>query len=412
MSTPRGYFLRLAGVFDRFINYPAAGGIALIAAAAFALACANLPVLDRWYQEFLHLPVEIGIGAFAIEKSFLHFINDGLMTIFFLLVGLEIKREFLKGELSRFDQAILPIGAAISGMVVPAFIYVFINWGSPELMRGWAIPAATDIAFAMGVIILAGKRAPHALAVLLVAIAIIDDLGAIMIIALFYTEQLSLYSLSVALICLSFLVAFNLLGVRHASPYVLVGVVMWLFILESGVHSTLAGVALAMTIPLRVPGLEEKQSPLERFEHGLFPWVSFLIVPLFGFANAGIGFRGMALETLVQEPAPGIALGLVLGKQIGIFGTIFLMVRLGLAQKPYQCSWLQIYAMSLLCGIGFTMSLFIGTLAFPDGTYDVPVRIGVLGGSLVAALAGFLLLRVSAPYVSSEASAARLAERP
>jgi NhaA family Na+:H+ antiporter len=313
------------------------------------------------------------------------------MAVFFLLVGLEIKREVLEGELSSARQAALPCIAAAGGMLGPALVYSAINWGDAIAIHGWAIPAATDIAFALGVLALLGERAPSTLKIFLLALAIIDDLGAIVIIALFYTADLSLLALGLAAVGVAALVVMNLAGVRRLAPYVLVGVVLWVCVLKSGVHATLAGVAIGFAVPLR-GGKQEGESPLSRLEHMLHPWVTYGILPVFAFANAGVPLAGLSLGTLVKPVPLGIALGLFLGKQIGVMGAAWAAVKLGLGVRPQGATWLQFYGMAVLTGIGFTMSLFIGTLAFQAPEYNTAVRIGVLSGSLVCGIAGYLVL--------------------
>jgi NhaA family Na+:H+ antiporter len=378
-------------VIPEFLKFEGAGGVLLIIAAAIALICDNSP-LSPLYASFLETPVAIQIGTFSLAKPLLLWINDGLMAIFFFLVGLEIKREFVEGELSTPSQAALPIVAAIGGMAFPAVIYAYINWESPQNLNGWAIPAATDIAFALAIITMVGSRVPLALKILLTAIAIIDDLGAIVIIAIFYTGNLSLASLAFAGVAVVVLFALNRLRVVSIAAYILVGIVLWVCVLKSGVHATLAGVVLAMAIPIRGRA-PDAPSPLRHLEHVLHPWVSYLILPVFGFANAGVSFAGMTWSSFLDPVAFGIAAGLFIGKQIGIFGTIWLAVKAGLSPKPSGSSWIQIYGMGVLCGIGFTMSLFIGTLAFGDQSYAAPIRLGVLTGSVVSAVVGYILLR-------------------
>ena len=378
------------GAIREFFKLEAAGGILLVLVAALALFIANSPFAS-WYAALLGTTAEVRVGAFSIAKPFTLWINDGLMAVFFLLVGLEIKRELREGELSSRAQAMLPAIAAIGGMAVPAGIYAFLNWGLPENLNGWAIPSATDIAFSLGVLALLGSRAPLSLKVLLTAIAIFDDLGAIVVIAVFYTQDLSALSLSLAGVALIGLLVLNLCGVRNIAPYVVVGVFLWVCVLKSGVHATLSGVALAAAIPLATN--DDGHSPLKSMEHGLHPWVAFGVLPIFGFANAGVSFAGMGGDDLLHPITLGIALGLFIGKQIGIFGTIWLSVRLGIASIPHGASWTQIYGMAMLCGIGFTMSLFIGGLAWPHSHNDAAVRLGVLLGSVISAVLGFLLLR-------------------
>jgi NhaA family Na+:H+ antiporter len=376
----------------QFLKLEAAGGIVLVGAAALAMIMAN-SVLGGIYEAVLAIPVAIQIGALVIAKPLLLWINDGLMAVFFFLVGLEIKREVLQGELSSLAQASLPGVAAVGGMLVPALIYVLFNLGDGDALRGWAIPAATDIAFALGVLALLGRRAPPALKIFLLAIAIMDDLGAIIIIALFYTAHLSWISLALAGAGLLVLVAFNRFGITRIAAYVLVGVVVWICVLKSGVHATLAGVAVAFCIPLRARDAEGR-SPLEHLEHILHPWSAFMIVPIFAFANAGISLQGMTLGALFSGIPLGIAAGLFIGKQIGVFGFTYVAVRAGICEMPPGTKWSQIYGLAMLTGIGFTMSLFIGTLAFEDIEHAAPVRLGVLSGSLLSAIGGYLLLRV------------------
>ncbi|GJE76485.1 MULTISPECIES: Na+/H+ antiporter NhaA [Methylorubrum] len=364
----------------------AAGGIVLMAAAAAALAVANSPLAEG-YHHALHL--HLG------PLSLLHWINDGLMVVFFLMVGLEIKREALDGRLRTWPDRVLPGLAAAAGMIAPALVYLAFNAGGATA-RGWAIPAATDIAFALGVLALLGPRVPISLKVFLSAVAIVDDLGAVIIIALFYTGSLDITMLAAAAGVLALLFALNRLGVRTLLPYLAAGLALWFFVLRSGVHATVAGVLLALFIPIRPsPGRpEDTTSPLHRLEHGLSPWVSFLIVPVFGFANAGVTLLGLPARALLDPVTLGVALGLFLGKQAGIFAAVRLAVATGLATRPSGASWPQIYGVALLCGIGFTMSLFIGGLAFTDGLHETETKLGVLGGSLLSGIvgAGVLLL--------------------
>ena len=398
-----------------FFRLEAAGGILLVLASALALVMANSPFHDL-YHALLGTKAEVRVGDFAIAKSFTLWINDGLMAVFFLLVGLEIKRELREGELSSRDQALLPAIAAAAGMAVPAAIYVLLNRGHAENLNGWAIPSATDIAFSLGVLALLGSRAPLSLKVLLTAIAIFDDLGAIVIIAVFYTADLSLLSLSLAAVAIPLLLILNLRGVRNIAPYVVVGVFLWVCVLESGVHATLTGVALAAAIPLAAD--VHGRSPLKSVEHGLHPWVAYGVLPIFGFANAGVSFAGMGWHDLVNPITVGIALGLFLGKQIGIFAAIWLAVRAGIARMPQGAAWAQVYGMSVLCGIGFTMSLFIGSLAWDHSHFYPAIRLGVLAGSLASALLGYSVLRATsrpevagpAQPVGTERNAARCAE--
>jgi NhaA family Na+:H+ antiporter len=318
-------------------------------------------------------------------------VNDLWMAVFFFLVGLEIKREFVEGELASRSQAVLPAVAALGGMVVPALIYAAINHQDGMALRGWAIPAATDIAFAIGIVMLLGARVPASLKIFLTAVAIIDDLGAIVVIALFYTQQLSLPMLAAAGICLLALLALNRAGVARIDVYVLVGLLLWLCVLKSGVHATLAGVATALFVPMRD---RHGASPLQAVEHGLHPWVAFLVLPVFAFVNAGVSLQGLSFAALLEPIPLGIAGGLLLGKAVGVFGTSWLLIRLGFAQRPAGADWQQFFGVCVLCGIGFTMSLFIGGLAFAglDAAYETQVKLGVLSGSLLAGVLGALIL--------------------
>jgi NhaA family Na+:H+ antiporter len=384
-----------------FLQKESAGGITLIAAAALALAIANSP-LAATYFGVLQIPVVAGIGALVIDKPLLLWINDGLMAVFFFLIGLEVKREAMVGQLNSWSKASLPVAAAIGGMAVPAAIFVALNWGTPANLDGWAIPAATDIAFALGILTLLGPRVPVALKALLLAIAVIDDIGAIAIIALFYTAQTDGTMLLGAGAVLLVLAMFGRARVASSIPYVILGAVLWVLVLKSGVHATLAGVAAAMCVPLRAG----EARPLERMEHALHPYVAFLVIPIFGFANAGVSLAGIGPAALLAPLPLGIALGLLLGKKIGIMGCAFVAVKTGLASLPQGVGWKQIHAISLLAAIGFTMSLFIGNLAFADPAQTDAVKIGVLAGSLVAAVTGYLLLRASLPATAPGKKAA------
>jgi NhaA family Na+:H+ antiporter len=391
---------------EKFIGHEASSGITLIVAAALALALDNSPL--AWlYDSLLTTPVVVQIGALVLDKPLLLWINDGLMAVFFLLVGLEIKREALRGRLSSRDQLILPGIAALGGMAIPALIYIAVTWGQPGLSAGWAIPAATDIAFALGVLAFLGERVPLSLKVFLLAVAIIDDLGAIVIIALFYTPDLSPTMLVGAGIAIAGLAVLNRLNVQSITAYMLIGLLMWVFVLKSGVHATLAGVVLAFAIPIGGSRGGGEHSPLEHLEHKLHPWVAYGVIPIFAFANAGVSLAGLSLDTFLQPLPLGIALGLFLGKQLGIFGAAWLTVRAGWARLPEGVSWGQIYGVACVAGIGFTMSLFIGTLAFADLTSAAGVRIGVLSGSLLSALIGYSVLRLAATP-----AAGRSADRP
>lgn len=378
-----------------FLKHEAAGGICLMIAAVLAMICANSG-LSIWYEKLLNVQFQIGFedalgnpfNALSVRKPLIYWINDGLMAIFFFLVGLEIKREVFVGELSSVSKLILPGLAALGGIVVPVLIFYYFNQGIPETIDGWAIPAATDIAFALGILALLGKRVPISVKIFLTAVAIIDDLAAIIIIALFYTSKLSMSSLAIAAIGIIVLATINRLRVKKVSPYILVGILIWACVLKSGIHATLAGVIVAMYIPLRDENRSMQKSPLEKLEHDLHPWVAFLVLPIFGFANAGVSFQGMSLENFTNPLTLGIILGLFLGKQLGIFSMIVAAVKLGIAKKPDGTSWLQLYGMSVLCGVGFTMSLFIGELAFADQTMATNVRLGVISGSLLSVFLG------------------------
>ncbi|WP_421989942.1 Na+/H+ antiporter NhaA [Qipengyuania sp.] len=371
-----------------FIASESAGGIILIVAAAIALAIANSSLLDD-YNSFLATPVNFTAGDLvAIDKPLLLWINDGLMALFFFLIGLEVKREIVTGALRNWKQAALPVYAAIGGMAVPALVFVAINAGSPESIRGWAIPAATDIAFALGLLALLGSRVPVALKALLLAIAIIDDIGAIAIIALFYTEDMNLAALGLAMVPAAGMLLLNRMGIARTIPYFLLGAFLWICVLKSGVHATLAGVLTAMFVPIATGD----ERPLERLEHALHAWVAFLILPIFAFANAGVSFASAGLEALLAPLSLGIAAGLVVGKQAGIFGACWIAVRSGLATMPPGVTWRHVYGLSCLAGIGFTMSLFIGGLAFVDPEQVDAVKMGVLSGSLASAMIGMSVL--------------------
>jgi Na+:H+ antiporter, NhaA family len=380
MSLP----LRLSTSIREFIDSEASGGIVLMVSAALALVIANSPLATAYFG-VLH--------AYACGLSVLHWINDALMAVFFLLVGLEIKREFLGGELATWNQRALPAFAALGGMAVPALFYVMLNIPTPETLRGWAIPSATDIAFALGILALLGKRVAVSLKIFLAALAIIDDLGAVIIIALFYTAQIHLWALGGVAAVTAALVGLNLMGVKRLAFYLPLGAALWYFMHESGVHATLSGVVLALTIPTDA----SDHSPLHRLEHALQKWVAFAIVPLFGFANAGVSLASISLPQLTHPVTLGIAAGLFLGKQIGVFAATKLAVMSGVTEAPRDATWAQVYGVSILCGVGFTMSLFIGLLAFPeDEAMADAVKIGVLMGSLASGLAGAGVLMLSA----------------
>jgi NhaA family Na+:H+ antiporter len=371
----------------RFFAAESAGGLILMASALAALLIANSPWASAYFST-LH----INLAGLSIA----HWINDGLMAVFFLLVGLEIKREMLAGQLASWGQRALPGFAALGGMLVPALIYLFVNRSTPETQGGWAIPAATDIAFALGVLSLLGKRVPVSLKIFLSALAILDDLGAVVIIALFYTSGLSTSMLLASAGVVALLIVLNRCGVRRLLPYLVAGALLWFFMLQSGVHATLAGVILALCIPLGHRD-QPARSPLLFLEEKLHPWVAFAVVPIFGFANAGVSLAGISPSNLLDPVPMGVALGLLLGKQIGVFGFAAIAIRTGLAKLPEGSRWTQLYGIALLCGIGFTMSLFIGALAFAGSPLLVDeVKVGVLLGSVVAAILGVIVLRRAA----------------
>ena len=375
-----------------FLRLESSAGVLLVVATIVALLVSNSP-LTGLYQRLLDVPLVVALGDLSVNKPLLLWINDGLMALFFFLIGLEVKREILEGQLSSRDQLLLPAAGAIGGFVFPAAIYTMINWGNPETIDGWAIPAATDIAFALGVLMLLGSRVPIGLKMFLTSIAIFDDIAAIVVIAVFYTQDLSVFALVAGTVGVATLVVLNRLGVTRIAVYATIGVIVWLCVLKSGVHATLAGFAVACTVPLRSKDTEV--SPLRTLEHSLHPWVAYLILPLFAFANAGVSFSGISMDALVGPVSIGIAVGLFVGKQLGVFGVVWLAVKLRLAALPQGSNWLSIYGVALLTGIGFTMSLFIGSLAFERGAFDqiAATRVGVLTGSVISAAAGYLLLR-------------------
>ena len=378
---------RIQSTLRHFLDNEASGGVILMFVAALAIATANSPMADAYFN-ILH----VYIGPLSIQ----HWINDALMAVFFLLVGLEIKREMLDGQLSTWSRRILPGAAAAGGMVFPALFYIYFNWNDASALRGWAIPTATDIAFALGVLSLFGKRVPASLKIFLAALAIIDDLGAVIVIALFYTADLNLLALSGAAIVVGNLIIFNRMGVKALWPYLVLGAVLWVLVFSSGVHATLAGVVLALTVPLKLtPGTPEAthaESPLHKLEHHLHKPVAFAIVPIFGFANAGVSFAGVSMSIITEPLTMGVAAGLLAGKLVGVLGTVAVLVNLKLAELPAQASWGQMAGVALLCGIGFTMSLFIGLLAFNDPNVQDHVKIGILLGSLTSGLIGAVLL--------------------
>jgi len=384
-----------------FLRMESAAGIVLMGAALLAMIAANSPA-SSLYAIFLDTPVEVRIGALQIAKPLFLWVNDGLMAIFFFLVGMELKREFLEGELSRPANIMLPAVGAVGGMVVPVAVFVWFNSGDPAAMQGWAIPAATDIAFALGILMLLGQRVPISLKVFLVSLAIFDDLGAIIIIAIFYSADLSSIALLMGTLCLGILAVMNWRGVTTLSPYILVGIIMWIAVLKSGVHATLAGVALAAFIPMR-DAKDEQHSPLRELEHDLHSVVAFGVLPLFAFVNSGISLAGVSFADLLHPVPLGIAAGLFVGKQVGIFFLCVLAIKAGLARMPDGANWGSLYGVSMLCGVGFTMSLFVGSLAFENTTLDPEIifdeRLGIILGSLLSGVFGYIVLRISLPKV-------------
>ncbi len=383
----------LLRAIDKFFGHEAAGGILLMAAALAAMIVANSPVAGV-YETALNSVFSVQVNGDGLAKPLILWINDGLMAIFFFLIGLELKREILEGKLRNPADVLLPGVAAVGGMVIPALIFAYFNWGLPTI-RGWAIPAATDIAFALGILALVGSRAPVSLKVFLLTLAILDDLGAILIIALFYTADLNVNYLLMALLPLGGLVWLNVKGAHRVAPAILLGAIMWYFVLKSGVHATLAGVVTAFCIPLKD---KWGKSPLHALEDGLAPYVLYLIVPIFAFANAGVVLSGLTLDSFLQPLPLGIALGLVLGKQIGVFGLAAVMIRLGLARMPAGANYLHVYGVSCLAGVGFTMSLFIGGLSFATPDLMNEVRAGVLTGSILSGLMGYGALMLACSY--------------
>lgn len=377
---------------QHFLRLESAGGILLVAAAIAAMLLANSPLSDA-YAWLLDMPVAIRVGPLEITKPLLLWINDGLMAIFFFLVGLELKRELIEGQLSQPGNIILPAVGAVGGMLIPAVIYAYINWGDEVALAGWAIPAATDIAFALGILSLLGKRVPTSLKIFLVSLAIFDDIGAIIIIALFYTDGLSAAALTIASIAIVILAVMNRRHVSGIASYVFVGIMLWVAVLKSGVHATLAGVVLAMFIPMR-HSERPNHSPLRALEHDLHPVVAFTILPIFAFANSGINLTGMSIDNIIHPVPLGIAAGLFFGKQIGVFLFCWVAIRFGWAPLPKGSGWIGLYAIAVLCGVGFTMSLFIGSLAFESvGKTLFDERIGIILGSLASGFAGYFLLR-------------------
>uniref|UniRef100_UPI004048ACE2 Na+/H+ antiporter NhaA n=2 Tax=Yoonia sp. TaxID=2212373 RepID=UPI004048ACE2 len=385
--------MSLSATFVRLIRHDAFGGILLMAAAIAALLVANSP-FSGLYDTFLSAYFSITLNGEGLGKPLILWINDGLMAIFFFLIGLELKRELLEGKLKNPADVLLPGMAAVGGMVVPALVFVAFNWGNPATISGWAIPAATDIAFALGILALVGSRAPVSLKVFLLTLAILDDLGAIIIIALFYTAELKAAYLGYALIPLAGLIILNIKGAHRIAPAILLGTIMWFLVLKSGVHATLAGVITAFCIPLVD---KYGKSPLHSLENGLTPYVNFGIIPIFAFANAGVVLAGLSLADLLDPLPLGIALGLLVGKQVGVFGVCYLLVKSGVAKLPYGANWTHVWGIACLAGIGFTMSLFIGGLSFESQELMNQVRIGVLSGSVISGIMGYVILRKASP---------------
>jgi NhaA family Na+:H+ antiporter len=379
-----------------FIKKDSFQGMVLIFATIAALILQNSG-LTGYYTGFLNTPVEIRVGALHIAKPLLLWVNDGLMAIFFLVVGLEIKREVMQGHLSSISQAMLPGIAAIGGMVIPALVFVAFNYHDPFAMKGWAIPTATDIAFALGILSLLGKRVPVSLKIFLMALAIIDDLGAIVVIAIFYTESLSTLSITVAAISMVILFLMNRLNIMRIAAYMIVGVILWVSVLKSGVHATLAGVALAFFIPLQVTDKKGKTfSPAHKIEHDLHYWVAFLILPLFAFVNAGVDLRGISPGAMGESVPLGIMAGLFIGKQVGVFGFSWIAIKAGWVKLPKKSTWLQLYGVALLTGIGFTMSLFVNTLAYDDTElFAYADKLAILLGSFFSGIAGYMVLKIA-----------------
>ncbi|MGF7410122.1 Na+/H+ antiporter NhaA [Providencia alcalifaciens] len=385
----------MTAIIRKFLKLEAAGGLLLIIAAIVALIMANTP-LQGAYQQFLDIPVSIKISSFGLDKPLILWINDFLMAIFFLVVGLEVKRELLEGSLAGRDKAIFPAIAAVGGMIAPALVYLAFNGADDITRQGWAIPAATDIAFALGVMALLGKRVPTELKVFLLALAIIDDLGVIVIIAFFYTSSVSVIALSLAALCVVILCMMNWRRVENTAAYLVIGLILWVCILKSGVHATLAGVIVGFLIPLRGTN---NTKPSEELEHVLHPWVVYLILPIFAFANSGVQLNGVTFDGLMSSLPLGVAAGLILGKPVGIFLFSWISVKVGLAKLPASINLKQVFAVSVLCGIGFTMSIFITGLAFEglDEVYSTYSRLGILIGSTTAAVLGYFMLRVVLP---------------
>ena len=381
-------------MIEEFIKKESASGILLIFATISALVLSNT-AMSSLYTSFLHIPVEIRVGVLDLDKSLYHWVNDGLMAIFFLLIGLEVKREILEGHLSSLGQVALPGIAAVGGMVVPAGVYLIFNQNDPIAVNGWAIPTATDIAFTLGILSLLGKRVPVSLKIFLLALAIIDDFGAIVIIALFYTTELSTLAITIAMSSLAVLIAFNLSGVSKKAAYFIVGTILWISVLKSGVHATLAGVALAFTIPLNAKDENNQSiSPLKEIEHNLHFWVAFFILPLFAFVNAGVNVTEISFSQMFGSVPLGIILGLFIGKQAGVFGFSWIAIKLNIAELPRGSNWLRLYGVSVLTGVGFTMSLFIASLAFEDDSvFQYTDKLAILIGSFLSGITGYFVLK-------------------
>lgn len=386
---------KVTEAWREFLRLESAGGLILVSAAILALILANSPLAD-FYTQFLDMKLTVMIEGFGVSKPLILWVNDGLMAVFFLLVGLELKREVVDGQLSSPEQIALPALAAIGGLIVPAAIYWLINRNNPMGMNGWAVPTATDIAFALAILTLLGSRVPASLKIFLTTIAIFDDLAAIVIIALFYSGDLSTVSLGLAGIGVAVLFALNRLGVKSLAAYLIVGIFIWLFVLKSGVHATLAGIAVAAFIPVKG---DDDHSPSRHLEHILHPWVAYAVLPIFAFANAGLPMAGLSMDAVFGTVSLGIVAGLFIGKQIGVFGMTALVIGLGFAKKPEGSSWAMLYGVALLCGVGFTMSLFIGSLAFEHGGFSnvAALKIGVIAGSVASAFCGWLVLHLSLP---------------
>ena len=395
----------MKSTFQDFLKLESASGILLMVAAILAMIVANSPLVI-YYNWFLNIPVVVRVGDLEIAKPLLLWVNDGLMAIFFFMIGLELKREIMDGELRDPANVMLPAVGAIGGVIVPVAVYALLNWGDVDSMRGWAIPAATDIAFALGILMMLGSRVPPALKVFLVSLAIFDDLAAIVIIAIFYTSELSTRALVTTAVCLVVLTIMKKRGVSSISPYLWVGLIMWVSVLKSGVHATLAGVALAAFIPLTVPD-DPKRSPLRELEHDLHTLVAFAILPIFAFVNAGVSFRGVGVEDILHPVPLGIAAGLFLGKQIGVFGFSWLFVKAGIAKLPAGATWGSLWGVSILCGVGFTMSLFVGSLAYENTSLDIrgmfDERLGIILGSFISGVVGYLVLLRVLPRENSNA---------